>query len=276
MADELDLDEIRAHALTTIGMAKNDVERRAAECADMERALEIALEAGSPRRLLYRQQPRRRRRSSPAIFRARTSSTARGCGSAERFGDRRARGSSGATSSASTSSLGRLGPRARAADEFIAECEAGRRTRSSTGTRSLRAHDASGPRRSSTAHFADHERAVELGAGAQRARHSSRAPCGYRPRWTPSGHLDEARARRVQSCRSIRENGLHGYVVRLAAYRGRLGIDASCCEAARRSRAPMRSSSGGRTHRARSRATSSRPPTSCRGRGLRPSRHTLR
>ena len=47
MATELGLDELRAHALTTIGMAKNDVDFGSG-IADMERALEIALAADAP------------------------------------------------------------------------------------------------------------------------------------------------------------------------------------------------------------------------------------
>ena len=46
-ATELGLDELRAHALTTIGMAKNDVDLGSG-VADMERALEIALAADAP------------------------------------------------------------------------------------------------------------------------------------------------------------------------------------------------------------------------------------
>jgi class 3 adenylate cyclase/tetratricopeptide (TPR) repeat protein len=47
MATELGLDELRAHALTTIGMAKNDTDDTSG-VADMERALEIALGVDSP------------------------------------------------------------------------------------------------------------------------------------------------------------------------------------------------------------------------------------
>jgi class 3 adenylate cyclase/tetratricopeptide (TPR) repeat protein len=47
MATELGLDELRAHALTTIGMAKND-EEHGSGIADMEQALEIALAIDSP------------------------------------------------------------------------------------------------------------------------------------------------------------------------------------------------------------------------------------
>ncbi len=47
MATELGLDELRAHALTTIGMAKNDVDFGSG-IADMERALEIALASDAP------------------------------------------------------------------------------------------------------------------------------------------------------------------------------------------------------------------------------------
>ena len=47
MATELELDELRAHALTTIGMAKND-EEHGSGIADMEQALEIALAIDSP------------------------------------------------------------------------------------------------------------------------------------------------------------------------------------------------------------------------------------
>ncbi len=47
MATELGLEELRAHALTTIGMTKNDLDFGTGT-ADMERALEIALAADSP------------------------------------------------------------------------------------------------------------------------------------------------------------------------------------------------------------------------------------
>ena len=47
MATELGLDELRAHALTTIGMAKNDTDDPSG-VADMERALDIALDVDSP------------------------------------------------------------------------------------------------------------------------------------------------------------------------------------------------------------------------------------
>ena len=47
MATELELDELRAHALTTIGMAKND-QKTGSGIADMEQALDIALAIDSP------------------------------------------------------------------------------------------------------------------------------------------------------------------------------------------------------------------------------------
>ncbi len=47
LATELGLDELRAHSLATIGMAKNDADE-ASGLPDMERALEIALAADSP------------------------------------------------------------------------------------------------------------------------------------------------------------------------------------------------------------------------------------
>ena len=47
MASELELDELRAHALTTIGMAKNDSDFGSGD-DDMQRGLQIALVADSP------------------------------------------------------------------------------------------------------------------------------------------------------------------------------------------------------------------------------------
>jgi tetratricopeptide (TPR) repeat protein len=47
MASELGLDELRAHSLTTIGMAKNDSDFGSGD-EDMQHALEIALAADSP------------------------------------------------------------------------------------------------------------------------------------------------------------------------------------------------------------------------------------
>jgi tetratricopeptide (TPR) repeat protein len=47
IAEQLGLDELRAHALTTIGMTKNDSSDPSG-IADMERALEIAIAADSP------------------------------------------------------------------------------------------------------------------------------------------------------------------------------------------------------------------------------------
>ena len=47
MADALGLDELRAHSLATLGMARNNLEEPGAGTEDMERALQIALDANS-------------------------------------------------------------------------------------------------------------------------------------------------------------------------------------------------------------------------------------
>ena len=123
MADELGLDELRAHALTTIGMAKNDAGDPSG-VADMERALAIALEIGSPIAATIVNNL-----AVEAFTRAMSVALRRLYGDsvqlAERLGDRESARFIGANLIFADFFLGDWDSAARALDEFIAACEAG-------------------------------------------------------------------------------------------------------------------------------------------------------
>ena len=123
MAEALELDELRTHALSTIGTAKNEV-GDATGVQDLERALELALAANSPQagtiannlavHALFALDLRR----FAELF-------AEGRLIARRFGDGvNARWLRGQEPFAAYA-LGRWDEALRGADEFIAECEAG-------------------------------------------------------------------------------------------------------------------------------------------------------
>ena len=137
IADGLELDELRAHALTTIGMAKNDADDRSG-IADIERALEIALAADSPGRGVDRQQPRRVR-DVRGDFPRTDELYAEALRLSERYGDRSSVRFIRGNRIWIDYMLGRWDRALESADAFIAECEAGSPTRWSCSSRGRRA-----------------------------------------------------------------------------------------------------------------------------------------
>ena len=123
MADELELDELRAHALTTIGMAKNDAGDPSG-VVDMERALELALEIGSPIAATIVNNLAVEAFTTGDVRRAKTLYED-SVQLAERLGDRESARFTGTNLIFADFFLGDWESAARALDEFIAACEAG-------------------------------------------------------------------------------------------------------------------------------------------------------
>jgi tetratricopeptide (TPR) repeat protein len=123
MAEALDLDELQAHALGTIGMAKNEAGDPTG-AKDLERALELAMAANSPHAGSIANN------LAVASFLAldfprATELFDEGRRIAERFGDGSGVRWLRAQQAAMAYILGRWDDSLRAADEFIAECEGG-------------------------------------------------------------------------------------------------------------------------------------------------------
>ena len=221
MAEQLGLDEILAHALTTVGMSKNVIERGSG-VADMERGLAIALEAGSRvasstlnnlavQTLIAGDLPR-----AEELYRE-------GLRVAERFGDRSSARFIGANLIWVDWARGRWDIAGPAADEFIRQCEEGSPHTLEHGARSLRAMmrrargDVAGA-------FADHERAVELARERDEPTQLAGALAIYAGALADEGRLDEAAEHVEFVLTTTREHGPHGYVVFLTLHADALGI----------------------------------------------------
>jgi class 3 adenylate cyclase/tetratricopeptide (TPR) repeat protein len=124
MADSLELDELRAHALTTIGMAKMYLGDPTAGRGDLDRAFEIALAANSPQagtianNIAVQAFVALDLRRADELFEE-------GLQIAERFGDASGTRWLRGQCATSTMALGSWDEALGALDEFIAECEAG-------------------------------------------------------------------------------------------------------------------------------------------------------
>ena len=123
-ATELGLDELRAHALTTIGMAKNDVDLGSGDRRHGARPRDRA-RGRRPGRLGDRQQPRRLLDFCGRLSTHRRALRRGDCASASGTETPRASASSAATASGSTSCSGAGTARSSPRTTFIAECEAG-------------------------------------------------------------------------------------------------------------------------------------------------------
>lgn len=159
MAEELGLDELRAHALTTVGMVKNDI-GDVSGVEDMQRALEIAFEIDSPiagsilNNLAVEAATVGDLRQAEVLYRDSVEL-------AERLGDRETARFTGTNVIYIDFFLGRWDDAVVALDEFIASCEAGASHTNETSMREIRGSirrargDAEGA-------LADHRRALEL------------------------------------------------------------------------------------------------------------------
>ena len=221
MATELELDEIRAHSLTTIGLVKNNVDFGSG-VADMERALEIAVAADSP--------------VSGSIvnnlgvhatyagdFRRTDELYAESQRLSQRYGDAQSVRFVSGNRIWIGFMLGRWDEALEAADVFIAECEAGSPHTLEVLVREVRAPlllargDRDGALR-------DQQRAFELGQSrydpfARLGAHALAAAT-----YAELGLHDEARELALQVPPMVRELGLHGGLTRLTLFADDLGI----------------------------------------------------
>ena len=228
MAEELELDELRAHALTTIGMTKNDV-GDASGVEDMERALSIALEIGSPiaativNNLAVEAFTMGDLRRGRALYEDSVQL-------AERLGDREGARFTGTNLIFADYFLGDWDSAARALDEFIASCEAGAPHANEPDMRMLRGsiRRARGDAIGATT---DHFRAVELARAQLEA--SRRIPplVACAAMHAERGELAEARALLAEVLPAIGPTGQTGALLQVVAFAERLGMRDDLVEA---------------------------------------------
>ncbi|MDH4102081.1 MAG: AAA family ATPase [Thermoleophilia bacterium] len=221
MATEFGLDELRAHALTTIGMAKNDLDDPSG-IADMEHALEIALAVDSPiagtivnNLAVYAtfagDFPRTDELHSEALRLA------------ERYGDASSVRFIRGNLIWGDFMLGRWDRALDSADGFIAECDAGSPHTQEGPVREVRAalFIARGDRDRA---LRDQLRGLELGE----ARHDPFQHLGSMAStaaiYAELGQLDDAHSYAAQVPPLVRELGLHGALTRLSLFADELAI----------------------------------------------------
>ena len=221
MATQLGLDELRAHALTTIGMAKNDVDVGLG-APDMERALEIALAADSPVAATIV--------NNLGVYTTLAGDFARtdelyteSLRLSERYGDAASVRFVRGNRIWIDFMRGRWDRALESADAFIAECEAGSPHTLEATAREIRAAIVLG-RGSSARALSDQLRAVEL----ELAKHDPWERLGSlaltAATYAELDRLDEERALALQVPPLVRELGLHGVLTRLGPFAERLGI----------------------------------------------------
>jgi tetratricopeptide (TPR) repeat protein len=221
IADELGLDELRAHALTTIGMAKCDQDDFSG-IADMERGLEIALAAGSPV-------------AAPIVnnlgvyaliagdFARTEEHYAEAVRLAERYGDRSSVRFTGANQIWMDVMRGRWEEGLARAEAFIAKCEAGSPHTNeglARGTRAVVRMARGDPEGA----LEDLKRNVELARVVGNPFMLGGALSLLAEALAERGELGEARTLMVEVVRLVREHGAHGGLTAVAPYAERLGI----------------------------------------------------
>jgi class 3 adenylate cyclase/tetratricopeptide (TPR) repeat protein len=228
MATELELDELRAHALTTIGLTKNDLDFGSG-VADIERALEIAVAADSPVSATILNNL-----GVHATFAGDFVRTDELYAESQRLSERY--GDAGSVRFVRGNRMwiafmrGRWDDALEAADAFIAECEAGSPHTLEHFAREVRAALSLGrgdrdralrdQRRSHELAQTRHEPFQQLGSLASTA-----------SMYAELGLLDEARELAVQVPPLVREIGLHGALTRLSMHADELGIFADLRDA---------------------------------------------
>jgi class 3 adenylate cyclase/tetratricopeptide (TPR) repeat protein len=222
ISEELGLDELRAHALTTIGMAKND-QGDPAGVADMERGLEIALEIDSPiaativnnlavQATIDGDLPR-----SEQLY---VESTRL----AERFGDAQTVRFVRANTVWIDFMRGRWDDALRGADPFIAECEAGSPHTNEWSMRSIRASIREGRDLLEEA-LADRARALELARETGEGGISTLATLALLAgTHAERGQREPAVELVAQAIPLIREYGSHGALANVTPFADELGV----------------------------------------------------
>jgi len=220
-ATELGLDELRAHALTTIGMAKNDVDLGSG-VADMERALEIALAADSPvasaivnNLAVY------------SIFSGDFRRTDELYAEAIRLGERYGNAASvrfvRGNRIFQDFFLGLWDRALESANTFIAECEAGSPHTLEYMAREMRS-SLWLARGDQDAALRDQLRSFEESQTRNEPFHRLGSLSVTAALYAELGQVDEAHALAVQVPPIVREIGLHGALTRLGPFANELGI----------------------------------------------------
>ena len=218
MAEKLGLDELRAHALTTIGMTKNST-GDASGIEDMERALELALEIGSPVA-----GPIVNNLAVEAFLTGDLERTedlyAESIRISLRLGDRESARFTEANQMWMDYFLGRWDTALERTDEFIAACEAGAAHANEFAMRIIRGSIRLA-RGQPEAALADHRRSVELTRGFEAA-DATAALSAYSATLTYLGRMEEARAAAEELIAVMRGAGV-GRIFELAPVVGELG-----------------------------------------------------
>ena len=221
-ATELGLDELRAHALTTIGMAKNDVDLGSG-VADMERALEIALAADAQVASSDRQQPRRLR---DVCGRLSTHGRALRRGDAPRRAIRRRLECPLHPRQPHLARLHAraLGPRARVSGHVHRRVRGGITAYARVPVRAKYVRHSGLPAGIRTLHFATSSQSFEHAQTRHDPFHQLGSLAITAALYAELGQLDEAHALAVQVPPLVREIGLHGALTRLGPFADELGI----------------------------------------------------
>ncbi len=221
IAEDLGLDELRAHALTTIGMAKNQVGDTSG-VEDMERALSIALEIDSPiagtimNNLAVEAFTVGDLRRGKALY-------GDAVMLAERLGDSESARFTRTNLVYCDYFFGDWDAAARALDEFIASCEAGAPHANEADMRTLRGaiRRARGDAAGATA---DHLRAVELARVQQIPAHFAPALVGCAAMHAERGEEVEARALLTEALEAIRKSAYSGPLLQIVSFAESLGL----------------------------------------------------
>jgi len=213
MTEELGLDELRAHALTTVGMAKHDADDESG-IEDIERALALALEIDSPIASPIANNLAVQHLVGGNVARAEELYAEAGR-LAERFGDAASSRFTRANNLWMDWARGRWARALERAEAFIAECEAGSPHTQEWNVRLVRsviraAHgDADGA-------LADQLEALRLTREQADPEHILAALAVSAAHLVDRGHLEQARAHVEELIPLVREFGIHGALVRLA------------------------------------------------------------
>ena len=228
LAEELELDELRAHALTSVGMAKNAVGDTSGT-ADIERALEIALEIDSPVAATTLNNLAVEASISGDLGRA-AMLYAGGMRLAERLGDFESARFTKTNVIYIDYFFGRWDHASEALDEFIAACEAGASHANEAAMRGIRG-TIRRARGDPGGALSDHRHAVEIARKRGDFHSLSEAFSACATTLVERGDLDEARSLVDDLIQTIRQTGFAPGVSELLPCVDRLSIAEALLEA---------------------------------------------
>jgi tetratricopeptide (TPR) repeat protein len=221
MADRLGLDELRAHSLATVGMAKNDFDPGSG-IADMERALALALDADSPIAAAIVNNLAVNAIIEGDLVRADELYT-EALQVAERFGNRSFIRFVRGNLIWSDFMQGRWDQALEHADAFVAECESGSPHALESNVREIRATIREARDEESGA-LEDRTRALELARGRGDPGGLVAALSLSATAAAERGRLEESRALASEVIPMVRDFGAHGALVRLGVFAEQLGV----------------------------------------------------